>query len=85
VVDPGKIYTSCDKGAYVLLAWEGEGMVDGHKVEAGDFRCDEWIVTYEKATQPIKIENTGNKRLVLFKFYGPDINPDVPMLPRYGV
>ena len=84
VVNPGKTYVSRDKGAYALLAWEGEGKVDGHKVEAFDFDCDEWIVTHAKATQPLKVENSSKKRLVLFKFFGPDINPDVPMLPKYG-
>jgi hypothetical protein len=29
------------------------------------------------------VENTGSEDLIIFKFFGPDINLDVPMLPKY--
>jgi len=32
---------------------------------------------------PIIIENTGKEELVIFKFFGPEINIDVPMIKTY--
>jgi hypothetical protein len=84
VVHPGQTYLSQDEGCYNLLVWEGQGLFDGHQVEAGDSGMDELLVTFETATQPVKAENTGKEDLVIFKFFGSDINPDVPMLPKYG-
>ena len=84
VVKPGSSYRSVDKGVYNILAWKGAGRVDGHTLAAGDHSRDELLVSHAKATVPIVIENTGREELVLIKFFGPDINLDVPMIPRYG-
>lgn len=83
VVNPGQTYISIDKGVYNILVWEGQGKVDGHFIEANNFSFDELLISYEKATNPLKIENTSNKKLIIFKIFGPDINSDVPMLPLY--
>ena len=87
VVKPGKTFTSLDRGVYNILVWRGKGRYDGHEVEAGNFGLDacldELLVTHEKAVTPIPVENTGSQDLVLFKFFGPDINPDVPKIPVY--
>jgi hypothetical protein len=83
VVKPGKSFISVDKGVYNILVWQGEGRYDGHPIKARDFDQDELLVTYAKATTPIKVENTGREDLVIIKFFGPDINLDVPMIPRY--
>jgi hypothetical protein len=29
------------------------------------------------------VENIAAEDLVIYKFFGPDINPDVPMIPPY--
>lgn len=84
VVKPGGRYTSVDRGVYNILAWKGSGTVDGHPVKAGDHARDELLVSHAKATSPVTVENTGREDLVLIKFFGPDVNPDVPMIPRYG-
>jgi hypothetical protein len=80
VVRPGSEYLSIDAGVYSLLVWEGEGAFDGYQVNAGDFDLQELLVSHDKAIQPIRVKNTGNKPLVIFKFFGPDINPEVPMI-----
>jgi len=36
-----------------------------------------------KPTVPLWIENTGAEDLVIIKFFGPDVNLDVPMIPQY--
>ena len=84
VVHPHQSYISTDNGVYNLLVWEGCGTFDGHCIEAGNFGYDELLVSHEKATQPLKVENTGDTDLVIFKFFGPEINQDIPMLQKYG-
>lgn len=75
-------YESVDAGVYMLLVWEGESLFDGVQITTGEFDQEELFVSHEKATQPIRIQNTGKTPLVIFKFFGPDINLDVPLLKR---
>jgi hypothetical protein len=82
-IKPGMQFTSQDLGVYNLLIWQGTGLLDGIPVEARNFELDELLVTHEKATQPIEIINTGKDELILFKFFGPDIYPDVPIIKPY--
>jgi hypothetical protein len=84
VVKSGARYTSQDKGVYNILVWKGSGRFDGHDVKAGDFLQDELLVSHARATVPVTVENTGREELHIIKFFGPDINLDVPMIPRYG-
>jgi hypothetical protein len=84
VVKPGGKYTSADKGVYNILVWRGSGRFDGHEVKAGDFRKDELLVSHARATTPLTVENTGKEDLVIIKFFGPDINMDVPMISHFG-
>ncbi|MGA2641906.1 MAG: hypothetical protein ABSG21_13510 [Spirochaetia bacterium] len=83
IVKPGQTFTSIDKGVYNILTWRGRGRFDGHEIAAGDFSKEELLVSHAKATTPIKVENTGREDLFIIKFFGPDINLDVPMIPRY--
>jgi hypothetical protein len=83
VVRPGERYSSTERGVYNLLAWSGEGRYGGHQVVGGDSERDELLVVHDAAVQPIEVENTGSEDLVIFKFFGPDINPDAPMIPPW--
>lgn len=83
VVRPGQTFTSVDRGVYNILVWRGRGRFDGHQIEAGNFGFDELLVSHARATVPIVIENTGTEELEIFKFFGPDINLDVPYIPKY--
>jgi len=82
VVKPGQRFNSVDKGVYNILVWRGRGRYDGHEIEAGNL-WDELLVSHAKATVPMVVENTGSEDLMIFKFFGPDINLDVPMIPQY--
>ncbi len=82
VVKPGGKFSSVDRGVYSILVWQGKGTVGGHEIEGGNPAMDELIVSHARATKPLTVENTGAKDLVLFKFFGPDLNPDVPMLKK---
>jgi hypothetical protein len=83
-VKPGSTFSSKDEGVYTVLVWRGSGRFDGHEIAAGDFSKDELLVSHSRATTPFTIENTGREELVIIKFFGPDINRTVPMIPRYG-
>jgi hypothetical protein len=78
-------YLCMDAGVYSLLVWEGEGRFDGLPISAQDFDLQELFISHQKATQPIKVQNTGDKPLVIFKFFGLDINQDIPMLVPFQV
>jgi hypothetical protein len=82
VVKPGQRFRSVDSGVYNILVWRGQGLYDGREIAAGDFRKDELLVTHAKATTPVWVENTGRQDLIIIKFFGPDVNLDVPMIPQ---
>jgi hypothetical protein len=82
IVRPGSKYNSVDNGVYNILVWKGKGSFGGNDIEADDFK-DELLVCYDTAVSGVTVENTGSDELILFKFFGPDINSHVPMLRRY--
>lgn len=75
-------FISVDRGVYNLLVWRGKGKVGGLDVEAGNPALDELLVCHDGATRQVVIENTGSTDMIVYKFFGPDINPDVPMLGK---
>jgi hypothetical protein len=74
VIPSGETFASVDKGVYNLLAWSGSGTFDGVELRAGEPGLDELLVCHDRATKPLEIANTGRDELVVFKFFGPDIN-----------
>jgi len=84
VVKPGQRFQTVDKGVYNILVWRGKGRYAGHEVESLDFGHDELLVSHRQATTPIWVENTSAQDLIIFKFFGPDINLDVPRIKPYG-
>ena len=82
VVKPGCSYTSIDKGIYNILVWKGKGIYGGFEVEGGRPGMDELIIAHDRATRGIEVKNTGNEELLILKFFGPDINPDIPYISR---
>jgi hypothetical protein len=84
VVPPGGRFTSTERGVHTLLVWSGRGRYAGHEVTGGDPYHDELFVTHAAAVRPLEVENTGPEELLVLKFFGPDINPDVPVTPHHG-
>lgn len=84
---PGKKTECRENGVFNIFLWKGSASVDGNELKAGDFSLDhcndELLVSHEKAIKGFVIENTGSSDLTLFKYFGPDINLDVPMLKKY--
>ncbi|MGM0365367.1 MAG: hypothetical protein ACQEP5_02395 [Actinomycetota bacterium] len=83
VVKPGSEYSTVDNGVYNILVWKGKGIYGEAQVEANNFGLDEILVVHQRATKPIKVKNTGNDELVIFKFFGPDINKNLPEIKKY--
>jgi len=83
VVHPMMKYNCTDKGVYSIFVWKGRGKVDGNEVEAGNPELDELLICHDRSIAQMVVENSGAEDLVIFKFFGPDINTDVPMLKEY--
>jgi len=82
-IKPGKSFTSKEKGVYSVFIWRGKGTYDGHKIEGGNFECDELLVSYDRAIKPLTVTNEGKEDLIIIKFFGPDINTDAPRIKPY--
>jgi hypothetical protein len=83
VVKPGKSFSSIDNGVYNILVWKGKGTYDGHEIEAGNFGIDELLITHDKALKPLTVKNTGSEELIIIKFFGPEINKNIPFIKKY--
>jgi hypothetical protein len=82
VVRPGGSYLSIDAGAHNVFVWSGAGSYGGVPVEGGNPELDEVLVTHDRAVRGVEVRNTGNVDLLAIKFFGPDVNPDVPTIER---
>jgi hypothetical protein len=82
VVRPGCTYVTTDRGVYNVLVWSGSGAYGGVEVRGGDPGRDEVLVVHDRAVSGVEVRNTGTEDLVALKFFGPDVNPDVPMIER---
>ncbi len=84
VVRPGQRYRSSEAGVYSLFVLSGQGRYGGVEVQGGTPGLDELLVTYGRAINGLDVLNDGDEDLVVVKFFGPDINPDCPYIPRYA-
>jgi hypothetical protein len=88
-VEPGREFFSKANGVHGLFVWRGKGTVDGHEMEGQKVSLnssrDELLITSKKSKRGYKIVNTGKEDLVMYKFFGPDINIDnVPYIKQYA-
>jgi len=88
-IAPGKVFNSKAEGVHGFFLWRGKGMIDGAGMEGQkvslEYARDELLVTHDKAIDGIDIENTGDEDMVIFKFFGPDINiNNVPFIKPYN-
>lgn len=82
VVRPGCSFLSVDAGAHSVLIWAGSGTYGGVSVKGGDPASDELLVAYDPAVRGVEVRNTGSDDLLVIKFFGPDVNLDVPSIAR---
>jgi hypothetical protein len=83
VVKPGQSFQSVERGVYNILVWRGKGRYGGYEIEGLNFGKDELLISHDRSVKPVQVENTGADDLIIFKFFGPDINLDVPMIKQY--
>ena len=86
-VKPGGIVDCKENGVFNIYVHKGIASVDGNILTAGDFGLDycndELLISHSRAIEGFIIKNIGKDELILFKFFGPDINFNIPMLPKY--
>ncbi len=85
IINPGGSFNSKDNGVYNVLVWQGKGNFGGQEIAArntfsGKYDLDELLVCLDTAVNGVDIRNDSTEDLVIYKFFGPDVNPDVPML-----
>lgn len=80
VVPPGATHRLREPGVYSLFAWSGSGTYAGHDIRGGEPGRDELVVTHEAATREHEVTNTGSEDLVVYTFFGPDLQPGAPRL-----
>jgi hypothetical protein len=84
VLHPGASYTGIDAGVHNVFVWRGSGTYGGFDVSGGVSDMDELFVTHDRAVRGVEVRNTGREAMVVIKFFGPDVDPDVPLIPRRG-
>lgn len=86
ILKPGQTFMNHENGVHNIFVWRGRGAVGDKEVIAGKLdlhSCmDELLITCQKAKEGYIIKNTGTEDLVVFKYFGPDINVD--NLPEMG-
>ena len=83
LVRPSETYVATDAGVHNVFVWSGRGTYGGLPVEGGDPALDEVVVTHDRAVRGVEVRNTGTEDLLAIKFFGPDVNRDVPMIERH--
>jgi hypothetical protein len=79
-VKRGEKYFTKDDGVYNILVWRGTGLFGGVEIEGGNPSKDELLVTHNRAVGGVEIINSGSEDLEIIKFFGPDVNKNVPFI-----
>jgi hypothetical protein len=80
VIRPGCSYITKDRGVHNAFVWSGQGTYGGIPVEARRPGDDELLITHDRAVNGVEVRNTGPEVMIVIKFFGPDVNPDAPMI-----
>jgi hypothetical protein len=81
VLEPGRRYEAAERGVFNLLVLRGRGTIAGRPVDGGRIGADELLIVHDRAVRPVEYVNEGDTELVVLKFFGPDVNPDAPVMP----
>ena len=86
-IEPGSSGTICDNGAFSLIVVQGEGRINGIRLECPklirfhELTQDEVFVTNSAAQEGVHYENTSESEpLVTLRYFGPEVNPDAPQI-----
>ena len=81
VLAPGGSHRLREPGVYSVFAWSGAGTLAGHDLAGGEPGRDELVVTHAAATRDHVVVNTGPDDLVVYLFFGPDLQGATPRIP----
>ncbi|MFQ5796324.1 MAG: hypothetical protein ACE5JP_14910 [Candidatus Bipolaricaulia bacterium] len=88
-VQPGAEVTVKDNGASGAMLVQGRGQLGVHEVETptlvryGELTQDEYFITVETAWQGFTVKNTGHEPLVMLRYFGPGVSPEMPKIGVY--
>jgi hypothetical protein len=82
-VPAGVTHRLREPGVYSAFVWSGQGRYAGLDVRGGEPGLDELVVTHDAAIREHEIVNDGSEELVVFTFFGPDLQPGVPTIPAW--
>ena len=89
-VGPGVSCTVKDKGACGLICVQGKGTINGQPLNSPklirfhELTEDEYFCTEDGAKSGVTFENTSETEpLVTLRYFGPEVNPDAPMMGAY--
>jgi hypothetical protein len=84
-VNPGARCMIRDKGACGVIVTQGHGLIGKLSVDCpsmirfGQLTADEVFISHEAATAGVTFENQSQTDpLVILRYFGPDVNPDMP-------
>lgn len=80
VLPPGGRHRLREPGVYSAFVWAGAGTYDGLEVRGGEPGLDELVVTHDAATRDHDVVNNGSQDLVVFTFFGPDLQDRAPSI-----
>ncbi len=90
-VYPGQKVTVKDNGANSIICVQGEGRINKLRLSSPkmigfhELTEDEVFVTESAAKAGVTYENTsGTEPLVVLRYFGPEVNPDAPVLKYKG-
>jgi len=84
VIPAGTTHRLREPGVYSVFAWSGHGTYAGLEVRGGEPGADELVVTHDVASRDHEIVNTGSEDLVVYTFFGPDLQPHAPTIAPHG-
>ena len=83
VVHPGVNLQAKMKESTIFLSGGAKGVYGGIDIEGENFLMDELVVTFGRSINNLTVTNTGDRDLIIYKFFGPDVNKNVPKLKKY--
>jgi hypothetical protein len=84
VLPAGGTHRLREPGVYSVFVWSGQARYAGLDVQGGAPGRDELVLTHAAATRPHEVVNTGGEDLVLFTFFGPDLQTEAPTIPVHA-
>jgi hypothetical protein len=82
VVPPGGKHHLREPGVYSVFVWSGSGTYAGAEVHGGQPGRDELLLAHDAAIRDHEVVNTGMDDLVVFTFFGPDLQAEAPTIAR---